>query len=734
MEDDVRLEGELPRGDADDKLTTLSRWIEEFEQSTDEHRSNAMRDRAYYDGEQWAPKDLQALSAKNQPPVVMNRIFPRVNDTLGAEDENRTDPRAYPRTFDGHNDDAEAATDALRYWEESTEFDVKSLQVLENLAIEGAGGCVFELEVEPDPGKDGKYDRNVVCLRYVPWDRLFWDPHSRDPFFEDAMYKGILTWMHYNQALKRWPTKAAIIEQTRYNASTGKYGNSTEDRPTWFHTGLNRVAIREIWWREMNSKGHWEWFYAAFTNEGFLEGPTRVEWKTDRGLDFCPLRMCSAFVKNETLERYGLVRHMIWPQDEVNKRRSKALWNFTMDRVIYEEGAVENPNVFARELAQGGPAKVNHGALADGRVQPQPMVDKGQAHLQLAMEAKGEIDELGPYANNPQGTPQDLSARSFFAQQQAGMRKIGPLFQHYRRWKLDVYRHAWFAVRSFWPEERWIRLRDKNDSAGYRFRLLNKKMTRGQRYQELLQRNEQPQKAAFYAYGQEGVDYLAQIQAQVQEASQALQQAGMQADPAQLLNKAMLDWPMSKEPFTAGDLSKLDVDIVIDVSPESTILEHEQFTTMSEMARNGIFGQPVPPKIATALVKSSMLYHKQELIDALNEPPPPEQVQYQQQQMQLQLAAMQAEVEKLKSEAAKNQTAAAQVQGDVEKKRTEAQVGIPAEAERDLAQAAKLRAEIETLKAEAEKLRADAAAKPIETRAKIIAANKPAPKPGGSAK
>src|SRR5690606_21503244 len=142
----------------------------------------------------------------------MNRIFPRVNDTLGAEDDNRTDPRAFPRSYNAHNDESEAATDALRYWEESVEFDNKALQVLENATIEGAGGCVFELDTEADPGRDGKYDRNVISLKYVPWDRLFWDPHSRDPYFEDALYKGILTWMHYSQALQRWPDKKDVLE------------------------------------------------------------------------------------------------------------------------------------------------------------------------------------------------------------------------------------------------------------------------------------------------------------------------------------------------------------------------------------------------------------------------------------------------------------------------------------------------------------------------------------------
>jgi hypothetical protein len=48
---------------------------------------------------------------------------------------------------------------------------------------------------------------------------------------------------------------------------------------------------------------------------------------------------------------YGVVRNLIDPQDEINKRRSKALHYLTAKRVLAEEGAVDNPDQFMEELA-----------------------------------------------------------------------------------------------------------------------------------------------------------------------------------------------------------------------------------------------------------------------------------------------------------------------------------------------------------------------------------------------
>ena len=51
--------------------------------------------------------------------------------------------------------------------------------------------------------------------------------------------------------------------------------------------------------------------------------------------------MQSGYVDRDN-NRYGAIKDMIGPQDEINKRRSKALHLLTMRQVVAEQGAVED--------------------------------------------------------------------------------------------------------------------------------------------------------------------------------------------------------------------------------------------------------------------------------------------------------------------------------------------------------------------------------------------------------
>jgi hypothetical protein len=687
----------LPRGDDDTQIAKMIEWADEFDQHMQRALDRSDKARDFYDGKQWTTEELIALDARGQPPTVMNRIFPRVNDTLGAEDENKTDPRAYPRTFDAHNDESEAATDSLRAWDDIQKYNDKMLRVLENLAVEGYGAVVFQLGREVDPGPDGKLDLNVINLVGVPRERLFWDPHSQEPDFSDALYKGMVTWMHYSEALARWPDHAEILDASRNSANDTSTDNTLEDRPRWFHTTLQRVAVREVWYHETDKDGKKIWMGAKYVRGGFLEEPEKVVWVDDKGDTYCPLRMVSGFVNRDN-ERYGMVFNMISPQEEVNKRRSKALHHFVSNAFMYEEHAIPQVQTFKQEASKpDGALMVADGVLKEGGVEFLSMSDRGQAHLALEQEAKAEIDELGPHANLPAGAPQDLSARSFFAQQQAGMRKIGPLFKNYRAFKLDVYRHAWYGIRKFWPEERWIRVRDKSDSNGYRFVQINQSMTRGERLTELAKRGAQPEDAVRQSMGQEGLELLVKLQTEIQQAQQIGQQNGFEVNmqEAQVdMIKKLLASPKAKEKFKVNDISRLDVDILIDVTPKSTILEHEQFTMLSEMKRNGV---DIPME---TIIKASMLHNKGEVLEAMKKQQEAG-AQAQQQQQQLQMQALQAQVEKMMADAKAAMAKAEQLMADAAKKRAEVEIEIPAEADRDEAQSAKLVSEAQKNASEA---------------------------------
>lgn len=156
----------------------LSQWFVAAEDAMRDARERAERDRDYYDNKQLTDEEVSELKKRGQPPVVINRIKRKVDYLTGLEKQQRTDPRAYPRT-PNHEEAAEAATDALRYVAENVELDTVRAQVWKNSLIEGIGAVQI--------GVEQKYDgQTEISADIVPFDRFFADPHSSNPDFSDA--------------------------------------------------------------------------------------------------------------------------------------------------------------------------------------------------------------------------------------------------------------------------------------------------------------------------------------------------------------------------------------------------------------------------------------------------------------------------------------------------------------------------------------------------------------------
>ena len=155
----------------DDLHARMVQWFEDAEMATDRGRQWSLRDRDYVCGYQWTKAELDALRARGQPDVTINYCSRKVELMCGLERKSRTDPKAFARN-PADEDKADAATDGLRYIADDNNFPIIRSDVYENLLVEGAGGAELGLE------DDGKGGANITITQ-VPYDRLFWDPHSR---------------------------------------------------------------------------------------------------------------------------------------------------------------------------------------------------------------------------------------------------------------------------------------------------------------------------------------------------------------------------------------------------------------------------------------------------------------------------------------------------------------------------------------------------------------------------
>ena len=427
------------------EISDLVTLFENSENSSYNMRVAAERDRDYYDNIQYTAEELEAFKKRKQPPIIINRIKRKIDFLKGYEVQQRVKPRVLPRT-PLHEMDADGAEQALQFVAEDQRFNFKRSRVWDNLIIEGMAG--YRVGVKQN--KNGDFD---IELNVVPWDRIFFDPHSAQPDFSDGKYIGAVRWMDYDDALLMYPEGEDALQATiNFSSNSTTY----DDRPKyrmWADRKRKRVRIAQIWIK----KGE-QWWFAEYTKGGILKsGPS--PYVDDAGESDCELVFGSAYV-NRLNDRYGLVREMIGPQDEINKRRSKALHLLNTNQVIAEEGAVRDVEKARREMARpDGWIDISPGYT--DKINVQTRTDLANGHMQLLQEAKTEIDMIGGNIALQGGAAQDAaSGKAIVASQQGGVLEISPVLDALRDLDIRVYRKIWSRIRQFWTQEKWVRVTD----------------------------------------------------------------------------------------------------------------------------------------------------------------------------------------------------------------------------------------------------------------------------------
>lgn len=598
---------------------TTARFVAMFEEAEDATyaaQRRAQRDRDYYDGNQLTAEERNALKSRGQPPVVNNRIRRKVDYLCGLEVQTRTDPRAYPRTPQ-HEQGAEAATDALRFVADNVDWDSIRSDIYEDMLVEGFGGC------EVVHTFDG--EKSEVAVNFYNWDRLFYDPFSRKSDFSDARYKGAVIWMDAEEAIEQGAKKADV----EWSLHDGAQSTTYDDRPkhyVWADQKRNRVRIVLLHYKE---KGAWK--FAMFHKGGIIrQGDS--PYVDEKGNSVCPLIMQSMYTDREN-NRYGIVRDMIDSQDEINKRRSKALHLLTMRQVVMEDGAVDSEAEVRRELARpDGVIKVTPGMQFD--IQPQG--DLAQGQVALYQDAKAEIDMMGANSALAGDTGESASGRAVLARQQGGMVEITRNVNQLHELTKRVYEAMWQRIRQFWTEERWIRVTD--DERNVRFVGFNKPVTVAD---ELSQYPE---------------EMVAQF---------ALENGVGPNDPR-------LDEVIRIE----NPIEEMEVDITIEEVPDQVSMESEQFQAVMGLAPAMMQANPqtsdVVLDLMVTLAPGLKSDHREQFKTRLqeiresNEAGGGEQQQMQQMQMQLGMAKADADINATLARAEKDRAAAFQTAVETE--------------------------------------------------------------------
>ena len=604
--DEMPKPAQKPEGDSG--AEKFRKMVREFldTSSAQNARKQAQLCRDYYDGKQWTPEQQAKLKQRGQPPIVFNRIKRKVDSVLGVERRQRTDPKAFGRTPE-REESAEIATQALRFVADQTRLNNSFSACFESGMVEGVGAA----EIIVKQNDDGDYD---IEINPIPWECYVFDVRSRRHDFSDARYHGTLQWMDTEDAADLIMTylgpegeeKAEELRRDLKGERAFVQDDTTQDKPRdagWIDRRNGRVQVCQMYYKEA---GAWKF--------GVVAGQTLVldqpsYYKDTKGRPICPIEGFAAYIDRD-LSRYGIVADMLGPQDEINHRRSKAVHFLHSRRVVARTGAVSDILKAKNEIAR-----------PDGWVELDDPSDfqivstaeETTGNLNMLQEAKNEIDQLGPNnALQGKGT-ESQSGRAILAQQQAGMAELAPLYDRFNDFKLRAYRAIWARVKQTWTAPKWIRITDNPEAPDY------------------------------VGLNQPSVDQMGQLVPHPKT-----------GQPPQM--------GPDGQPKPHNMVADIDVDIIIDVAPDTVNLQGEEFEQIGEVLSKGA---GLPPALLAGYIEASSLptNRKKKMIDALTgegkDIPPEQQAQMAkekqiaEQGIMLELDSKAAATEKMRAETQK---------------------------------------------------------------------------------
>lgn len=545
-------------------LDRLKLQFEDYLDSTIEPRRDSEKCRDYKDGYQWTAEELAVLKRRKQPPVVVNRVKPKVEGLKGLLSIRKTDIKAFPRNQEQDEKSAAAITDALRYVSDDNDFDDIKTECFENKIVEGVCAASIDIVV--------KNNEAEIKINHIFWDRFYYDPKSRKKDFLDARYLGEMIWLDQEQLVELFPDKKDIIANL---ADMDGDGDQTiADRPLWTTGSKDRKRFRICKHYFIKDS---KWMVAVFCGDSFLLEPQESPYLDEDGSPICPIVADTAYIDRNN-QRYGEVKSFLSQQDEINHRRSKALHLLSARQTVGRKGAIEDIGVLKNELAKPDGHVEYAGDKGDFEILSNNDFTQGQ--FNLYQDAKAELDSD---SFNPQMAEErlngDLSGKAIDRLQNLGATQTNSLYTGFASWEKRVYRQAWDRIRQFWTAEKWVRITDNEDNL--RWVGFNTQITLQKMLEEKINDESQPLNLRIGA--------------------SAAYQAMMQTNDPRL--QTIVE--VRNRP------AELDVDIILEQSFDVVNIQQEQFQLLLQ------FAQSSKDIDIIELIELSQIRNKKELIEKI---------------------------------------------------------------------------------------------------------------------
>lgn len=470
-----------------------------------EERLQMQIDEDYYDHLQWRPEDARVLIERGQAPLVFNEARQSIDWIAGTQKRMRQDYKILPREPDDEQG-AELKTKLVKYTD-----DVNLTQWHRSRAFKQAvtaGLSWLEEGVNRDP------EAEIIYSGMEDWRNVFRDSHSRNVDYNvDARYLFRRRILDLDYASMLLPGSAGHLA-----AMAGRHAGAEGADDIWY-LGERLTGASETEWggargglgahgAYMARDGHFDtgrrrsvellecWYKVPERVDVFAGGPLagRLVVRDDPGharaiaegaalyqavkmrmrvmictKDAPCLDMASPFRHQRFLMvpvwgyrrfrdglAYGAMRGMRDIQDDLNKRRSKALFALSVNRIVVDEGAVDDIEELRQEAARPDGIIVK---AQNKQLSFEKNVADFQANLELAAQDGQLLRNAGGVTNENLGrnTPAQ-SGRAIGLKQDQGSLTTAELFDNLQLAILQAGRLRLSHIEQFWTEQRAIRI------------------------------------------------------------------------------------------------------------------------------------------------------------------------------------------------------------------------------------------------------------------------------------
>ena len=449
-------------------LRLLDLWQREVDRQAPNRLEMAI-DEDFYDNIQWSDDDAETLRLRGQLPLTFNVVATTIDWILGSEKRSRTDFKVLPRRKE-HGEPARRKSELLKYLSDVNRTPFEVSRAFADATKAGVGWL--------EDGWQGDDEGEPIYARYESWRNMIWDSSATRLDLEDGRYVGRSKWVDVDVACATFPKRKSLIKRSvddKMNwIGLDAYGDHAMDQQEmenrgWGQSGTTsehvtgyqrqRLRIFEMWFRmpvktkrisggmfagevyDEYSPGHLEaleagdgtviekpamrMYVALFTSAGLLwlsESPYRHNrfpftpiWNKRRARDGMP---------------YGIPRNIRDIQTDINKRASKALHIISTNKIIMEDGAVDDINELVEEAARPDAVIVKKKgyelSLNVDRELSQYHLEMMSRNIQMVQQVGGVTDEnLGRSTNAVSGV-------AITARQEQGALATAGLFDNLR--------------------------------------------------------------------------------------------------------------------------------------------------------------------------------------------------------------------------------------------------------------------------------------------------------------